>query len=161
MLSGYEKTRDTSHSNVFCSMKLLFITQKIDRQDDVLGFVHRWVQKLSERCSRLTVICLEKGECDLPETVQVLTLGKESRQSRLMYLLCFYRYIRRLRCEYDVVLVHMNPIYVVMGFLFWRLWSKRIFMWYNHEYGNWLAKAAVRYVQTVLYTSPFSFAARN
>ncbi|MEI6125539.1 MAG: glycosyltransferase family 4 protein, partial [Pseudomonadota bacterium] len=124
------------------------------------GFVHRWLEKLSKRCERLTVICLEKGECGLPEPVQVLSLGKEYRQSRLMYVLRFCQYIRRLSREHDVVLVHMNPIYVVMGFLLWRLWRKKVFLWYNHEYGNMIARVAVKMAQTVFFTSPFSFASR-
>ncbi len=141
-------------------MKLLFITQKADLQDDVLGFVHRWIEKLAEQYSHLTVICLEKGKCSLPENVHVLSLGKEGRQSRLVYLLRFYQYIWSMRKGYDAVFVHMNPIYVVTGFIFWRLLRKQIFLWYNHERGNWIAKAAVRRVQKVFYTSPFSFAAQ-
>lgn len=141
-------------------MNLLFVTQKVDRQDDVLGFVHRWLEKLAQRCDRLTVICLEQGECCLPGTVTVRSLGKEHRASRLQYVRRFYSYAWRLRREYDTVLVHMNPVYVVMGFLFWRLRGCKVFMWYNHEYGNLLAKTAVRLVRTVFFTSPFSFAAR-
>lgn len=141
-------------------MKLLCITQKVDRQDDVLGFVHRWLEKLAQRCDRLTVICLEQGECCLPGTVTVRSLGKEHRASRLQYVRRFYSYAWRLRRDYDTVLVHMNPVYVVMGFLFWRLRGCTVCMWYNHEYGNLLAKTAVRLVRTVFFTSPFSFAAR-
>ena len=29
--------------------KLLFITQKVDKDDDILGVYHRWIEKLAER----------------------------------------------------------------------------------------------------------------
>ncbi len=141
-------------------MNTLFITQKVDRQDAVLGFVHRWLEKLAVRCEKLTVICLEQGTYRLPANVRVLSLGKENKLSRLRYAVLFYAHLWQLRKQYDTVVVHMNPVYVLMGFLFWRLERKKIFMWYNHEYGNLLAKTAVRLVRTVFYTSPFSFASR-
>lgn len=47
-------------------MNLLIITQKIDQNDDVLGFFHRWVEEFSKYCELVIVICLQKGEYDLP-----------------------------------------------------------------------------------------------
>ena len=58
-------------------MKLLILTQKIDINDPILGFFHRWVEEFSKHCEKITVICLEKGEHHLPENVKVLSLGKE------------------------------------------------------------------------------------
>jgi glycosyltransferase involved in cell wall biosynthesis len=58
-------------------MKLLIITQKIDRNDDILGFFHRWVEEFAKKCESVIVICLEKGEYKLPKNVKVLSLGKE------------------------------------------------------------------------------------
>ena len=60
-------------------MKLLIITQKIDVNDDILGFFHRWVEEFAKKCESVIVICLEKGEYKLPENVKVLSLGKESQ----------------------------------------------------------------------------------
>src|SRR3990167_7472201 len=96
-------------------MKLLILTQKMNRNDPILGFFHDWVKRLSERVESLTVVCLEKGEFDLPMDVKVLSLGKESSQSRLKYLWRFYKYIWRERKNYDAVFVHMNPEYAILG----------------------------------------------
>ena len=41
--------------------KLLFITQKVDKDDDVLGVYHRWLEKLAEKLDMIYVICLYKG----------------------------------------------------------------------------------------------------
>jgi len=98
-----------------------------------LGFFHRWLQEFAKHCEKLTVICLEKGKYDLPENVKVLSLGKEQNKSRIKYLQNFYRYIRNERDNYDAVFVHMNPIYVVLGGLFWRAWKKKIALWYTHK----------------------------
>lgn len=113
-------------------MRLLFITQKIDSQDDLLGVYHEWVRALALRIEKISVICLKKGVADLPENVSVFSLGKESGRSRLKYILNFYRYIWRLRKDYDVVFVHMNPEYVILGGLLWKILRKRIMFWCAH-----------------------------
>jgi len=41
-------------------MKLLIITQKVDINDDVLGFMHGWIAEFAKHCEKLTVICLQK-----------------------------------------------------------------------------------------------------
>jgi len=95
-------------------MKLLILTQKMDRDDPVLGFFHRWCGKIATRVSRLHIICLQQGCVELPAQVTVRSLGKERRTSRRAYLFSFYRLIWSLRAEYDVVFVHMNPIYILL-----------------------------------------------
>jgi glycosyltransferase involved in cell wall biosynthesis len=122
-------------------MKLLILTQKIDINDDVLGFMHGWVAEFAKQCESLTVICLEKGSYDLPDNVKVLSLGKERAskkskvykvESKLRYIFNFYKYIWQERKNYDSVFVHMNQIYVVLGGVFWRIWKKKIGLWYAH-----------------------------
>ncbi len=56
-------------------MKLLIITQKVDNNDDLLGFMYTWIDKLAEQCQSVIIICLVKGETDLPLNVKVLSLG--------------------------------------------------------------------------------------
>ena len=58
-------------------MHLLFITQKVDRADWLLGFTHGWLKALAGKVDRLTIICLEQGETELPSNVRVISLGKE------------------------------------------------------------------------------------
>jgi len=43
-------------------MKLLIVTQKVDINDDVLGFFHDWIKEFAKNCEKVTVICLGKGE---------------------------------------------------------------------------------------------------
>lgn len=113
-------------------MKLLIITQKVDNQDDVLGFMHRWIEQFAAQCEQVTVICLFEGRHSLPANVRVFSLGKEKGVSRLKYLVRFFRIIWGERAAYDSVFVHMNQIYVLLGGLLWRALGKRVALWYAH-----------------------------
>lgn len=124
-------------------MKLLVLTQKVDRRDDVLGFFHGWLAALAGRSEQVIVICLQKGECRLPANVRVFSLGKETGVSRLKYLSNFYKYIWRQRPNYDCVWVHMNTVYVLLGGWLWRLLGKKVILWYAHGRVSWDLRLAV------------------
>jgi len=138
-------------------MKLLIITQKIDINDPILGFFHRWVEEFAKNCENVTVICLYKGKYDLPANVKVLSLGKEDSVSRLTYLYRFYRYIWQERKNYDSVFVHMNPIYIVLAGLFWKIGNKKISLWYTHKSVDWKLKLAERISNNIFTASIKSF----
>ena len=141
-------------------MKLLIVTQKVDRNDPVLGFFHRWLIEFAKRFEEITVICLEMGRHDLPENVRVLSLGKEGGRSVLKYVSRFYKYIWEERHHYDAVFVHMNQEYVLLAGDIWRLMGKKVYLWRNHGYGNLFTKMAIFLSYKVFYTSPSSFTAR-
>jgi len=151
--------------------KLLFITQKVDKDSDVLGVYHRWIEELAKRVEKINVICLYRGRVELPGNVRVFSLGKEKLVkmdrrrlpyglARIIYILRFWKYVWRLRKDYDKVFVHMNPEYVVLAAKFWKLWGKKIFFWYNHPLGGLKARIAIMFSKVVFYTSPSAFAAR-
>ncbi len=142
-------------------MNILIVTQKIDINDDVLGFFHRWVEEFAKHCEQVTVICLCKGEYDLPKNVKVFSLGKEDGASRLKYLARFYKYIWQERNNYDSVFVHMNQAYVILGGLFWRVQGKKIMFWYNHKVGTFFTRIAIFFSHVVFYTSEFAFSASS
>ncbi len=141
-------------------MKVLIITQKVDQSDPTLGFFHDWVTSFSALFSKVTVVCLENGKSDLPSTVQVYSLGKEQGGSRFQYIVRALTYFFRLRKEYDVVFIHMNQEYVLIGALLWRLLGKPVFFWRNHAKGTILTRLAVLFSTKVFYTSPYSYTAR-
>jgi glycosyltransferase involved in cell wall biosynthesis len=141
-------------------MKLLIVTQKVDINDPILGFFHRWIVKLSERFENIIVICLEMGKYDFPKNIKVLSLGKEVGISRAKYAINFYRYIWRFRREYDIVFIHMNQEYVLLGGVFWKIIGKRISLWRNHKSGGILTYLAAMISDRIFYTSPDSFTAR-
>ena len=116
-------------------MRLLFVTQKVDKNDGPLGFVHGWIIALAQTFDQVTIICLQKGESSLPPSVRVLSLGKETHPSRLRYVALFWKHILAHRNEYDFVLVHMNQEYVLLGALIWKALGKKVALWYNHTMG--------------------------
>lgn len=140
-------------------MRLLILTQKIDRNDDVLGFMHGWAREFARQLEKVTVVCLYKGEYHLPENVRVLSLGKEQGKSRVRYLFNFYKYIFRERKNYDAVFVHMNQEYILLGALVWKILGKKTAFWYNHTNGNFLTKIAMFMADVVCHTSPFAYTA--
>lgn len=142
-------------------MKLLIITQAVDSTDSVLGFFVRWIQEFAKHAVQVEVICLKEGKYDLPANVRVHSLGKERNVSRIAYILNFYRYIWSLRHEYDSVFVHMNPEYVVLGGLWWRLWHKRIALWYTHKNVDLKLRIATLLSDVVFTASKESFRLRT
>ncbi|MDD5623206.1 MAG: glycosyltransferase [Candidatus Peribacteraceae bacterium] len=117
-------------------MKLLLVTQKADRNDYILGFFHRWMEEFAKHVDQLTIVAQATGDYSLPQNVQVLSLGKEQGRSRLSQILQFWRLLFRLRDSYDCVLVHMTPIWVLLGWPLWFLLRKPVFLWYEIRRGS-------------------------
>lgn len=138
-------------------MKLLILTQRVDKNDDILGFFHRWITEFAKYYDFVTVICLEKGEHDPQQNVRILSLGKEDGKSRIKYLSRFYRYIWRERKNYDAVFVHMNPVYVVLGAPLWYLWKKKITLWYTHRNVDWALRFAEKLADNIFTATSASF----
>ncbi len=111
---------------------LLIITQKVDVNDDVLGFFHEWIREFSKKFGKVTVICLKEGEHHLPANVRVLSLGKDKGTPKWRWLFNFYKYIWGERKNYDAIFVHMNPKYVPLGWPVWKPLGKKISLWYAH-----------------------------
>ena len=138
-------------------MKLLVLTQKVDMGDSNLGFFHSWIFEFAKLCSQVTVICLQEGSHDLSANVSVKSLGKERGTSKLSQILHFMFYILHLRHEYDAVFVHMNPEYVILGGLFWRLLGKKIALWYTHKHVDLKLKIAEKFANIIFTASSESF----
>jgi len=160
-------------------IKILIITQTVDKNDPILGFFHRWIEEFAKHFDSIIVVCLKEGEHHLPGNVSVFSLGKEDLYlqspnpifnfqfsifnyarravARVMYVARFYRFIWTARREYDAVFVHMNPEYVVLGGAFWRVWGKKISLWYVHKSVTALLRVAVFLTNHVFTTSVESF----
>jgi glycosyltransferase involved in cell wall biosynthesis len=171
-------------------MKLLIITQSIDESNPVLGFFTGWVKELAKKFEQVTVICLEEGKHNLPENVGVYSLGKEQFENsnienslrkatwlqrnftlkikdsklkifrRINYMFRFYYLIWKLLRNYDSVFVHMNQEYVILGWKFWKLFNKKIYLWRNHPQGNFFTNISVWVSDKVFCTSPDAYTAK-
>ncbi len=136
-------------------MRLIFVTQVLDRGDGVLGFVVRWVEGLAARCERVRVIALEVGEVDsLPGNVDFRQVGRRGRVRR------FLRYRRHLREAFgegfDTLLTHMVPRYSTLAAPLARRAGAGHFLWYTHKGVDRRLRRAVRVVDRVFSASPES-----
>jgi len=142
-------------------MNLLIITQKVDKNAPILGFFHRWLKEFSKHFDKVIVVCLEKGDYDLPNNVEILSMGKEHKKSRLQYLFRFYKYIFSRRKDYDSVFVHMCPIYMILGGIFWKIMNKKVSLWYTHSSVTFKLRLAKILSDTIFTASKGSFSLKT
>jgi glycosyltransferase involved in cell wall biosynthesis len=143
---------------------MLILTQKVDKNDAILGFFHSWIIEFAKNYEKVTVICLYEGEHNLPNNVKVLSLGKDELSAisyKLRAFFRFYKYIWKNCNEYDRVFVHMNPIYVVLGGLFWRLRGNRLALWYTHKNIDLKLRIAEKITNVIFSASKESFLLRS
>ncbi|MDP3645614.1 MAG: glycosyltransferase family 4 protein, partial [bacterium] len=65
----------------------------------------------------------------------------------------------RNRDDYETVLVHLSPEYLLVAGLLWRLLNKRVGFWYNDSAGGWRPRLAAALSDVIFYSNPNSFAA--
>ncbi len=134
-------------------MKLVFVTQVLDRSDAVLGFVPRWVEGLARACERVRVLALEVGDGGgLPANVDVREIGRRGTLGR------FLRYRRFLREafvdeRFDALLGHMVPRYATVGTRIVRGAGARSFLWYTHAAVDRRLAEAERVVERIFTAS--------
>lgn len=138
-------------------MRLLIITQTLDRNDPILGFFHRWVEEFAHQCEWVHVVALNVGTYSLPENVTVHALGKSEGKGRLTQLARLWRISFKERAHYDAVFAHMNPEYVLYAGWLWRLLGKKVGLWYTHGSVSWRLRLAARMAHVLLTASPESF----
>src|SRR3989344_9079433 len=133
-------------------MKLLITTKTVDENDQLLGFFIEWVRLFSKKFEKITVLCLEKGKFELPKNVKVINIGKYRGlgKLRILFSLCFISF--NLRGEYDAVFVHMNPIWMVLGGLCWKMMGKKRTLWYTSGGVTLKLKVAEKF-SDVIFTS--------
>jgi len=137
-------------------MKLLIITQKVDINDDNLGYFHSWLEKLAEKAD-IFVIGNYVGKYDLPENVKVFSLGKERRVGRLVKIFKYQWFLLKLLPRVDGVFFHMCPEYVLGAHLLPKIFRKKTLLWYTHKSFNWKLKLAEKLTDKIFTASKESF----
>lgn len=113
--------------------KLLIITQKVDEDDDLLGFFVDWIREFSKHFDKIFVLALAKGKYSLPENVFIYSLGKEIGRSKLFQLAKFYKLLLELVPQSDGIFAHMSPVFAVAGWPIAFIKKKKIILWYLHR----------------------------
>ncbi len=140
-------------------MRLLMLTQKVDRDDWLLGFTHGWVEALARhpRVERVEVVCLELGAHDLPPNVHIRSMGRERGYGRLRVVVEAQRAVRAAIGQVDVVLAHMVPRYALVAAPCARLRGVPLALWYVHRSVSLPLRLAHALADRVLTASPESF----
>lgn len=138
-------------------MRLLIFAQSVDTEDPFLSFFHSWATAFGRTFEHVHIVCLKEGKHALPHNVTVHSLGKEEGKGRLTYVLRFFSLAWKLRGAYDVVFVHQNQEYMLLGGLLWRILGKPAYLWRNHYAGSVWTRIAVMLARGVFCTSRFSY----
>ncbi len=125
-------------------MRVLFVTQIVDRSDDNLGAVHGWIAALAREVESVHVLALRTGVVDLPPNVFVHSLGKDRGNGKLRQLQIFQSVAGKLalRREVDVFFPHMVPRYAMMVAPYRQLFRIPTVMWYAHNTADLKLKLA-------------------
>lgn len=124
-------------------MTLLFITHRINEEDTDLAFAIQWVEMFRHFGMEVIVICAEKKVFHNQFPVFCLCGSKGFR--KILSALKFFLLIHRLK--YDRVFLHMNPRWIALGGVYWRVKKIPVYLWYTHYAMNfylWLCEKVVK-----------------
>ncbi|OGZ99955.1 MAG: hypothetical protein A3C07_02910 [Candidatus Sungbacteria bacterium RIFCSPHIGHO2_02_FULL_47_11] len=138
-------------------MKLLIVTQKLDKEDENLGFFHRWLEEFARHAARVTVIVSSLGTHSLPPGVSVHSLGKEKGSRKIRRLWRFWELFSYHYVRSDAVLFHMIPEFVVAASPFLLSLRRPAGLWYVHKSVTRLLKFAERVLDYIFTASNLSF----
>lgn len=138
-------------------MRVLMMTQKLDRADEILSFTHYWVEALAQRVEHVVVVPVAAGDYDLPDNVTVESMGKERGATRLGRLANFYRILGRHIGRVDALFAHMSPRYAVAAAPLAGLYRKPITLWFTHRQIGLQLQLAVPLVRHIVTAHPTSF----
>ena len=142
-------------------MNLLIITQKVDVNDDNLGFFHRWIEKFAEKLDKVYVICLSRGEYNLPQNVHVFSMGKESGVFKIGQLILLQKHLLKILPNVDGVFIHMCPIYAIASYPFVKIFRKKMILWFLHKHVGWKLRLSEKLVDGILTASEESCRLKN
>lgn len=142
-------------------MRLLIITQRVDINDDNLGFFHRWLEKFSEKLEKVYVICLWQGEYNLPQNVHVFSMGKEKGFIKIWQFALLQKYLLEILPKVNGVFFHMCPVYAIASFPLAKIFSKKTALWFLHKSVNWKLRLAEKCVDRILTASKESCRLKN
>ena len=124
------------HSRETALMRLVFVTQRVDADDPILGATVAKLRALAQRCDELVVITDRIGVHDLPANARCTRseprpLGRGLRYMRALVPLLLSR--RRA----DALIAHMCPIYLVLAAPLAKIVRVPLAIWYTHWAIDW------------------------
>jgi glycosyltransferase involved in cell wall biosynthesis len=143
--------------------ELVFVTQVLDPEDPVLGFVVPWIGALARRASALTIVANEvRVRPDFGARVEVVSLEKERGAGRAARILRYQRTLARVgQGSRPVILAHMCPSYLVAAAPVLRARRLRSMLWFAHPSVTPTLVAAEAIADVVLTSLPGAYPRRT
>ena len=140
-------------------LRLLFVTQELDRSSTNLAVAHTWTEQLARQAATVHVLTARVGEIALPSNVTVHGLGRERGRSRAAAALAFGLVCARLVAgrRVNAVLAHMVPAYAVALAPLTRATRTPLALWYASHGLTPMLRRADRVVNAALTASPDSY----
>jgi len=116
-------------------MRVLWFNLATDLDDPILAFTNSWIRAMAKKVDFIHVITMRLGRTELPENVQIYSVGKEKQFGEPRRAWEFYRLIVRILHQesIDVCFSHMIPIFTILGYLPLKLHGVPIITWYAHR----------------------------
>lgn len=135
--------------------RLVFITQRVDADDPVLGATVPKLAALARRVDEVVVLAQSASETELPANVRVRTFGSPARHGRARR---FHQELARAIRERPLgVIAHMIPLYVVLAAPLVRARRIPLVLWYTHWKAHPTLRAAERLATVVVSVDRRSF----
>lgn len=138
-------------------MKLLIITQQVDKDDDILGFFHRWIEEFAKHASEVAVIAGFVGKHNLPRNVFVYSLGKEKGISKIKRIWKFWELFSKYYADSEAVFFHMCPEFILAAAPFLVSLKRISALWYTHKSVTRRLRFAEKLVDYIFTASELSF----
>ena len=125
-------------------MRLVFVTQRVDPDDPVLGATVAKIAALASRFDEIVVVADNAVAGSLPPNCRVRTFAARTRIGRgLLFTRVILSELRR-RPRPVAVLAHMCPIYAVLAAPLVRPFGVRVLLWYAQWRGTRMLTLAAR-----------------
>lgn len=140
-------------------LRLLFVTQELDRSSTNLAVTHTWAAELSQRTAAVHVVAARVGDVDLPSNVFVHGLGRERGRSRRSTAMAFAWVCAKLivRRRVNVALAHMVPAYAVALSPITRMSRTPLVLWYTSHGSTAMLRRADRLMNAAVTASSDSY----
>ncbi len=138
-------------------MKLLIIVNKLDCNDDLLGFFTGWLDDLARRCASIVVVTQFQGMYACPANVEIHLINKKQMASRLRRLICLWRIVWSERKTYDTIFCFMAPAWLVAVWPVAALARKKTAFWYAVWKGSFKLRVATWLADRIVTSVPQAF----
>lgn len=142
-------------------MNLLLLNIKTDSTDHVLGFTTDWINELSKQFNKVFVISIHVGEVEVEKNVRVFGLQdlvshRIGRVQRILKLYSiFFQIVKHNRI--DVCFSHMNIVFPLLLFPFFKCLRIPMAQWYAHRHVSWMLRLVHLVSDRIFTTSNQSF----